>query len=77
MKSGPDYFWLNLLFAGLAIPTAGALAQGFDLVYEAHSPQSLAQPHDDMFSSVQHYRKGQVWFSDTYNDRIVRYRVSD
>jgi hypothetical protein len=77
MKSGPNYFWLNLQSASLATPTAGALAKGFGLVYEANSPQSFAQPHDDMFSSDQHYRKGQVWFSNTYNDRIVRYRVSE
>jgi hypothetical protein len=77
MRSGPDYFWLNLHFASLAMPTTGVLAQHFGLVYEAHSAQSFAQPHDIILSSDQQYLKGQVWFSDTYNDRIVRYRVSE
>jgi len=77
MKSGPEYFWLKPLFASPDMPTTGVLAHGLDLVHAAHSPQSFAQAHDENFSSDQHYLKGQVWFFDTDNDRIVRYRVSE
>ncbi len=54
-----------LLCAGLAMPATNA--QAFELVYEAHSDQVFAQPHDISLSPDQRY----LYVADNNNDRIA------
>lgn len=67
MKSSRSYFGLGLLCASLAMITTAPQAQGFELIYEAHSAQAFAQPHDITLSSDQRY----LYVADNNNDRIA------
>ena len=67
MKSGRIFIGLGLLCAGLALPPAGAQAQDFKLVFEAHSEQAFAQPHDIILSPDRRY----LYVADNNNDRIA------
>jgi len=65
MKSSRIRFGVALLFAGLAMLTTNA--QAFELVYEAHSTQAFAQPHDITLSPDQRY----LYIADNNNDSIA------
>ena len=67
MKSSRNYFGTGVLCASLAMLIASTRAQSFELVYEAHSAQAFAQPHDITLSSDQRY----LYVSDNNNDRIA------
>lgn len=67
MKSSRIVFGLVLLCASLAMQSTASLAQDFELIYEAHSAQAFAQPHDIVLSSDQRY----LYIADNNNDRIA------
>lgn len=67
MKSRRNYSGLSLLCASLVMPATVTFAQQFELVYEAHSGQAFAQPHDITLSSDHRY----LYVADNNNDRIA------
>ena len=65
MKSSRIQFGIVLLSASLAMLTTNA--HTFELIYEAHSEQAFAQPHDITLSPDQRY----LYIADNNNDRIA------
>ena len=66
--SVPAILWGSLLLgAGLAQITAAVQAQTFELVYEGHSGQSFASPHDITLSPDRRL----MYVADNLNDRIA------
>ncbi len=60
-------FGAALLCAGLAMAATVARAENFELVFEAHSAQSFAQPHDITLSPDQRF----LYVADNNNDRVA------
>ena len=58
---------LSLLGTGLSMIITVAQARAFELTYEAHSAQTLSQPHDITLSSDQRY----LYVADNNNNRIA------
>ncbi len=54
-------------FAGLSVSFETTLTKSFELIYEAHSAQEFARPHDITLSDDQRY----LYVADNNNDRIA------
>ena len=68
MKSLSRFLFVaSLLISTGLMWTTGALARGFELVYEAHSEPVYAQPHDITLSPDRRY----LYVADNNNDRIA------
>jgi len=67
MKSSGNFFGQGLLCTVLTMLITHTQAVAYELVYEAHSAQKFARPHDITLSSDQRY----LYVADNNNDRIA------